>query len=60
MIDMAMVIKDADLSNVIKRYIDGNVLNEFMQMHDCYLDRDLTYDAMDVLCSIMRSEKNEA
>ena len=54
------VIKDADLSNAIKRYIDGNVSNEFMQMHDRYLDRDLTYDVMDVLCSIMRSEKNEA
>ena len=54
------VIKDADLSNAIKRYIDGNVSNEFMQMHNCYLDRDLTYDVMDVLRSIMRSEKNEA
>ena len=54
------VIKDADLSNAIKRYIDGNVSNEFMQMHDCYIDRDLIYDVMDVLRSIMRSEKNEA
>ena len=54
------VIKDADLSNAIKRYIDGNVSNEFMQMHDCYIDRDLIYDVMDVLRSIMRSEKHEA
>ena len=54
------VIKDADLSNAIKRYIDENVSYEFVQMHNCYLDRDLTYDVMDVLRSIMRSEKNEA
>ena len=54
------VIKDADLSNAIKRYVDGNVSNEFMQMHNRYLDSDLTYDIMDVLCSIMRSEKYEA
>lgn len=54
------IIKDANMNNAIKRYVDGNVSNEFMQMHDRYLDRDLTYDVMDVLCSIMRSEKNEA
>ena len=54
------VIKDADLSNAIKRYVDRNVSNEFVQMHNSYLDSDLTYDIMDVLCSIMRSEKYEA
>ena len=54
------IIKDANLSDAIKTYVDRNVSNEFVQMHNSYLDSDLTYDIMDVLCSIMRSEKNEA
>lgn len=53
------IIKDANLSDAIKTYVDRNVSNEFVQMHNRYLDRDLTYDVMDVLGSIMRSEKNE-
>ena len=54
------IIKDANLSDAIKTYVDRNVSNEFVQMHNSYLDSDLTYDIMDVLCSIMRSGKNEA
>lgn len=54
------IIKDANLSDAIKTYVDRNVSNEFVQMHNSYLDSDLTYDVMDVLRSIMRSEKNEA
>lgn len=54
------IIKDANLSDAIKTYVNRNVSNEFVQMHNSYLDSDLTYDIMDVLCSIMRSEKHEA
>ena len=54
------IIKDANLRDAIRTYVDRNVSNKFVQMHDSYLDRDLTYDVMDVLCSIMRSEKDEA
>ena len=54
------VINDFDPNNAIKRYVNENISNDFLQMHDCYLGRDLTYDVMDVLCSIMKGEKDEA